>query len=292
MTAKALTKTINLPCWKGPVYPQPLSGGITNINFTVEDEGKKYVIRVADDIVLHQVMRFNELAASKAACAAGISPEVLYSEQGVLVLEFIEGKTLTVEDVQKRENLERIMKVIKSCHKDVKKHLRGPALAFWVFHVVNDYAMTLKDADSRMAGKLPSFLDAAGKLEKAIGRVNIVWGHNDLLPANFIDDGEKIWLIDWDYAGFNCSLFDLGGVASNCELSADDEEWLLENYYEKPVTDHLRHRYAAMKCASLLRESMWSMVSEIYSTIDFDFNEYTDSNLTAFEMQYNNFLKM
>ena len=98
-----------------------------------------------------------------------------------------------------------------------------------------------------------------------------------------IDDGSKIWLIDWDYAGFNSPLFDLGGIASNCELSIEDEEWLLENYYEKPLVDHQRYRYTAMKCASLLREAMGSMVSEIHSNVDFDFKAYTESNLSAFK---------
>lgn len=292
MITEALTKAINLPCWKGVVYPQPLTGGITNINFVAEDEGKKYVIRIADDIVLHQVMRFNELAASKAACSAGISPDVTYSEPGVLVIKFIEGKTLAAVDIQNRNMLKRIVPVLQSCHRDVKKHIRGPALAFWVFHVVNDYALTLKDAKSRMVDQLSDLLSAAENLEKAVGMVEIIWGHNDLLPANFIDDGSKVWLIDWDYAGFNSPLFDLGGLASNCELNAGDEEWLLESYYEKPVTDHLRYRYFAMKCASLLREAMWSMVSEIYSNIDFEFKEYTDTNLAAFKKQYKIFLSM
>jgi len=292
MITEAVKKAINLPCWKGTVHPQPLAGGITNINLVVEDAGKKYVIRIADDIILHQVMRFNELAASKAACSAGISPDVIYSEQGVLVLQFIEGKTLTAKDIQKRNMLERIVPILKICHKDVKKYLRGPVLAFWVFHVVNDYALTLKDAKSRMIGQLPVLLTAAQNLEKAVGMIEIIWGHNDLLPANFIDDGSKLWLIDWDYAGFNSPLFDLGGLASNCGLNADDEEWLLENYYDEPVTDDLRYRYFAMKCASLLRESMWSMVSEVYSKIDFDFKEYTDSNLATFKEQYKLFSSM
>lgn len=266
--------------------------GITNINFIAEDDGKKYVIRIADDIVLHQVMRFNELAASRAACSVGISPDVIYSEPGTLVLQFIEGKTLTAIDIQKRDMLERILPVLQTCHREIKKHIRGPALAFWVFHVVNDYALTLQEAKSRMIDQLPNLLKAAENLEKAIGKIEIVWGHNDLLPANFIDDGSKIWLIDWDYAGFNSPLFDLGGLASNCELTTNDEEWLLENYYGKTPTDLLRYRYFAMKCASLLRESMWSMVSEIYSSIDFDFKDYTDTNLAAFKKQYKIFLSM
>jgi thiamine kinase-like enzyme len=121
------------------------------------------------------------------------------------------------------------------------------------------------------------------QLEQAIGAVAIVFGHNDLLPANLIDDGDKVWLIDWDYAGFNSPLFDLGGLASNNELSEDQEQWLLETYFECEVDDSLYRRYRAMKCASLLRETMWSMVSEIHSELDFDFSAYTAENLNRFE---------
>jgi thiamine kinase-like enzyme len=130
---------------------------------------------------------------------------------------------------------------------------------------------------------------AAAQLERAVGAIDVVFGHNDLLAANFIDDGDKIWLIDWDYAGFNSPLFDLGGLASNNELSASQQEWLLESYFDRTVNDDLRRRYAAMKCASLLRETMWSMVSEITSTLDFDYAAYTAENLARFERAWSDF---
>jgi len=271
-----------LKIWSGPVTPIPLSGGITNVNFIVEDGGQKFVVRVGNDIPLHQVMRFNELAASKAAYKAGMSPEVIHYELGALVIRYIEGKTFEECDVQRQENLERILPVIQRCHHDIPKLLRGPALVFWVFHILRDYAATIHAGESPHHDKLAQFMEQSEKLEKAVGPVDLVYGHNDLLPANFIDDGSKIWLIDWDYGGFNSSLFDLGGLASNCGLTVKQEEWLLEAYFDRPVTDHLRHRYQAMKCASLLRETMWSMVSELHSTIDFNFSDYTRQNLALY----------
>ena len=281
-----------LPIWKGGVDPQPLDGGITNKNFVVEDGGQRYVVRVGADIPEHQVMRFNELAASRAAHAAGLSPEVVHAEPGILVLRFIEGETLAPEQVARRPMLERILPLIRTCHRELPRYLRGPALAFWVFHVVRDYAATLKEGGSAYAGRLPDFLQAAEALERAVGAIELVYGHNDLLAANLIDDGERIWLIDWDYAGFNSPLFDLGGLASNNELSPEDEDWLLEAYFERPLDDDLRRRSAAMKCASLLRETMWSMVSELHSDLDFDFSAYTAENLARFERAYAAFREM
>ncbi|MDH3694111.1 MAG: phosphotransferase [Gammaproteobacteria bacterium] len=289
MHSIAIDKIMNLDFWSSRVSPDPLSGGITNANFVVADAGKKYFVRVGDDIPLHGVMRFNELAASKAAHAAGISPEVIFNAPGVMVLQFIDGKTFTPADVRKPNNLTRIIELVRKCHHTIPDYLRGPALVFWPFQIVRDYANTLSDRKDHMTPELLRLLDIAQVLEKAVGAVDMVFGHNDLLPANFIDDGKRIWLVDWDYAGFGSPLFDLGGLASNNELSSAQETKLLENYFQKPIDDELRVRYEAMKCASLLRESMWSMVSEKYSEIDFDYMAYTQDNLARFEKAWAGF---
>lgn len=286
MTIDAKNRVAGLPCWKGPVEPVPLAGGITNVNFLVEDAGAKYVVRIGDDIPVHQVMRFNELAASRAAHAAGVSPEVAYHAPGVLVLDFIDGACFGETDVADQENLARIVSLVQRCHREIPKHFRGPMLAFWVFHVIRDYAATLKDGDSRSLGMVPGLLGRAETLEAGVGPVDLVFGHNDLLAANFLDDGARLWLIDWDYAGLNSPLFDLGGLASNNGLSPSQEEWLLETYFDRSVDDDLRRRYAAMKCASLLRETMWSMVSEIHSELDFDYVGYTAENLSRFDAAF------
>lgn len=282
-------RAAKLPCWKGGVKLVALKGGITNINFLVDDGGRKYVARIGDDMPVHQVMRFNELAAAQAAADAGISPRVVHHEPGALVLDYIESKTLSAADVREPATLARIVPLLRKCHRETPKFLRGPALIFWVFHVVRDYGWTLKEGKSRHLDLLPQFLTAAEELEQAVGPVDIVFGHNDLLAANFLDDGERLWLIDWDYAGFNSPLFDLGGLASNNELSPEQETWLLETYFEQTVTDDLWRRYQAMKCASLLRETMWSMVSEIHSKIDFDYAAYTAENLSRFNAAHKAF---
>jgi thiamine kinase-like enzyme len=143
-----------------------------------------------------------------------------------------------------------------------------------------------------MIDALPRFLDINAELEKTVGEINLVFGHNDLLASNFIDDGKCLWLLDWDYAGYNAALFDLANLSSNNELSPAQEDWILESYYEKPVTDGLRRRLAAMKCVSLLRETLWSIVSEIHSTLDFDYVDYTRKNLDRFENAYDAFRQM
>jgi thiamine kinase-like enzyme len=286
MTDDALRKTAALSCWRGPVAPQPVGGGISNQNFVVDDGGTRYFVRIGDDILVHNVLRRFELAASRAAHAAGISPEVVHAEPGAMVFRHIDGRTLAPEDLQDEAMLARVAALLRRVHHDIPLHYRGPTPFFWVFQVLRDYAARLEDDGHRLASELPAYLEATGKLQRAVGSIEVVFGHNDLLAANLIDDGGQLWLVDWEYGAFNSPLFDLGGLASNNDLSADLEEYFLEAYLAASPTDALRRRYHAMKCASLLREAMWSMVSELHLSIDFDYEAYTTENLARFERAY------
>ncbi len=278
-----LSRISALPLWQGKTEITPLGGGRTNLNFTVKDGTGTYVVRLGEDIPAHHVMRFNELAASLAANKAGLSPEVVFADKGITVIRHIKSKTLSEADVGRPDYLGRIVALVKRCHIEVPLHLRGPALVFWVFHVIRDYAATLEAHNSRYLAKAAEFLELAKGLEAAIGPVELVFGHNDLMAANILDDGQRLWLIDWDYAGFNSPLFDLGGLASNNGLSAAQENDMLTHYYGAPPDAGLLHRYYAMKCASLMREVMWSMVSEEISDLDVDYAAYTAENLGRFE---------
>jgi len=286
MRERSSARVAGLSIWFSRVDPVPLAGGITNQNFTVDDRGRRYVVRVGNDIPVHGVVRANEVAASRAAYLAGLSPKVVHAEPGMLVLDFVEGRTLKPEDVRNPANLLRLVNMVRRCHRDIPQYLRGPVAMFWVFHVVRDYAHTLKDGNSPYASMLTEFLARAARLEAAVGPIDVVFGHNDLLAANFIDDGRRLWLVDWEYAGFNSPLFDLGGLSSNNEFSYEQAEQALSLYFGKPVEDELRRRASAMNAASLLRETMWSMVSEIHSTVDFDYATYTAENLRRFDAAY------
>ena len=212
---EALQRVTRLAIWSGPVEPRPLEGGISNHNFLVEDHGRRCVVRVAADNLVHGVLRASELAASRAAYAAGLAPAVLHAEPGILVIDFIEGRTFTAADVRDPGNLDRLIDLVRRCHRDIPHHLRGPGIMFWVFHVLRDYAHTLREGQSPHLGMLPGLLERAATLEAAIGPIDLVFGHNDLLAANIVDDGRRLWLLDWEYAGYNSPLFDLGGLASN-----------------------------------------------------------------------------
>jgi len=289
---KIINQIKRLAWWGEDVVVEPLDGGITNHNFVVSRSGnalEKYVVRLGDDIPVHHISRANEVAVGQAAHAAGLAPAIRHHEPGVLIMDYIDGTALSPERVAQQHMLEKILPVIQRCHHEVPKYLHGSPVAFWVFHVIRDYMHTLHEGNSSHLSKLPDLSAAAEQLEKASGPYEIVFGHNDLLSGNLLDDGERLWLIDWEYAGYNTPLFDLGGLVSNNGLDEQQERWLLLHYFDREVTDELWLRYQAMKGASLLRETLWSMVSEIHSTIDFDYSEYTRENLGNFERSMQQF---
>lgn len=289
MEQHAIDRALSLPIWESPTGAELLSGGITNVNVKLTDRGRAYVVRVGGDIPLHQVMRFNELACHRAAEAAGLSPGIVHTEPGILAMDFVSGRSLEAEDVRDPAMIERIVPLLHRLHREGQRHLRGPVLMFWVFHILRDYAATLREGGSSHVADLPGLLRTADRLEKAIGPIDVVLGHNDLLPANLLDAGDRMWLIDWDYGGLNAPLFDLAGLASNAEMTEPQERQLLALYHGQPADDALWHRYQAMKCASLLRETMWSMVSEIHSQIAFDYAGYTAENRARFDAALQDF---
>ena len=267
-----------IPIWSGPVDWEPLKGGLSNESVTVTDAGRKVVVRFGRDFPFHHVSREREIMSTRAAVAAGFAPELIHAEPGVMVSAFIEGRTFEAPDVA--GNIDRIAKLLSRFHQEMPRHVSGPGLAFWVFHIIRDYARTLAAGGSRMAERLPEFLALAEALEGAQMPLPIVFGHHDMLPANLIDDGDRLWLIDYEYAGFSTPMFDLAGLTSNAELGPEQSEELLARYFDRPPEQSLIRSHAAMECASLLRETMWSLVSELHlDAPGVDYVAYTRENL-------------
>jgi thiamine kinase-like enzyme len=254
-------KVIGLPCWQGAVSLTPLSGGLTNLSFVATDTTGKFVVRCGEDIPVHGIFREHERVVSVAAFEAGLSPEPVYVEPGMMVLRFIDGRTLVEADL--RRELRRIVALLKICHREIGPRVEGKAATFDVFAIIRGYVRLLKEGGSSFSYDLPRFLEMAGVLEAAQMPMPIEFGHNDLLPGNLMDDGKRLWLIDWEYAGFGSALFDLANLSANGGFDDIDDTALLEAYFERPVTDALQRSFDAMRVASALREATWGMVQRI-----------------------------
>jgi len=255
-----------LPCWRGKAKLEPLQGGLSNTAFVVDDGIGRYVARCGGDIPVHHVFRDRERAASAAAHAAGLSPELVYAEPGIMVIGHIDGRTLAESDL--RTNIERIARILATCHGELARHLTGPANAFWAFHVIRDYARTLQASEGESGRELAKYLTIVDALEAGQAPLPIVFGHHDLLASNFIDDGKRLWLIDWEYGGFGTAMFDLANLASNGNFSPADDNFLLETYFRESVRDDdIGRSFDAMKVGSALREAAWAMVSAIHLSV-------------------------
>ena len=274
----------HLPCWSGRVDIAPLAGGITNRNYLVHDPGQgRFVARIGADRPIHGILRWNERAATRAAAAAGIAPELLYAEAGILVSRFVEARTLEATTFADPEVLFRAARLIRRCHDELPSHLRGPALMFWPFQVNRNYLARLAQTGHGFGATLARFAAVNAALEEGLGPVRIAFAHNDLLPANFLDDGSRLWLIDWEYAGFDTPLFDLANLAANAALGEAAEATLLAAWAGTDPSPAERRGFLALKCASALRETLWSAVSEQEAATAFDYAAYTGENQLRFE---------
>ncbi|MDH5453574.1 MAG: phosphotransferase [Paracoccaceae bacterium] len=271
-----------LPCWQGDITAEPLSGGLSNESWKVRDGQGMHVVRFGTDFPFHHVSREREGMTARAAHAAGFAPKVRYSAPGVMVSAFLEARTWEPADV--RQSPERVGTLLRQFHHKMAEEVSGPAFLFWVFHVIRDYARTLRANESRHIPQLQSYLALAAEFETAQVPLPIVFGHHDLLPANILDDGDKLWLIDFEYAGFGTAMFDLAGAASNAGMSDGEAMRMLNSYFGVQPDAKTLRAFDAMQCASLLREAMWSMVSEIFlNAPGADYAAYTKENLEMFD---------
>jgi thiamine kinase-like enzyme len=274
----------NLSLWTGPVTITPLKGGVSNASFTVTDATGTYVARVGEDYPFHQVSREREAIASRAAYEAGLSPDVVHIEKGLMVVLHLAARTYTEADV--RANAAACVEIVQRCHREVGKLVTGQGAIFWVFQILRDYARTLKSAQHRHAPDLPRWINIADELEAAQVPLPIVFGHHDLLPGNFMDDGERLWLIDWEYGAFGTAMFDLANIAANNSFDERAERVLLKSYFGAP-THALERAFYAMKAASALREALWGMVSELHlNAPGVDYIAYAAEYLGRFERVY------
>jgi thiamine kinase-like enzyme len=259
---------------------EPLGGGITNRNFKVVLDDCDVVLRIGGkETRLLGIDRQVEHAASRAAAAAGIAPEVLsfVEADGYLVTRFVAGGPLPMAEVRRAETLRRIVAMLRRFHD-------GPPIPgrFDAFRVVETYRET---AAARGVEPPPAYGDAkaiADRIEGVRGEQPLVPCHNDLLNANFITEGERIWIVDWEYAGMGDRFFDLANFSINHEFDSGTDDELLRAYFGEARDGH-RRALRLMRFMSDFREAMWGVVQQAISELDFDFAAYAREHFERLE---------
>ncbi|HXI45030.1 MAG TPA: phosphotransferase [Candidatus Acidoferrales bacterium] len=252
-----------------------LSGGITNRNFLIEIPGRtdRYVVRLAgNDTHLLGISREVELAATTAAAGVGVGPEVVafVRPEGYLVTRFIEGRPIEIEAMRTPARLAAVAASLRRVHD-------GPAIPglFVPFRIVEAYRALALERGVSIPPAYDLALAIARRIELAFltNPLELRPCHNDLLNANFIDDGARVRIVDWEYAGMGDPFFDLGNFAVNHELDADAEATFLAAYDGELRPDRLA-RLRLMRLVSDFREAMWGVLQQGISTLDVDFVAY------------------
>ncbi len=256
-----------------------LSGGITNCNFLVEvaGSGMRYVVRLAgNDTHLLGISREVEHAATVAAAGVGVGPEVaaFIRPEGYLVTRFIEGSPVSDDAVHQPATITRVADSIRRIH-------GGPAIPglFVPLRIVEAYRALAADRGVPIPAEYARAHAVGQRIERALVArpIELRPCHNDLLNANFIDDGERVRIVDWEYAGMGDPFFDLGNFSVNHGLSADEDRALLAAYDGIPIADIDAARLARltlMRVVSDFREAMWGVLQQGVSSLDVDFVAY------------------
>jgi thiamine kinase-like enzyme len=265
---------------RGAMSVERISGGLSNHNFAVHTEGHACFARICQERRLLGIDRRNEVVCHQIASARGLAPEVVHHEKGLLVTRYIEGQTLGAVDVRTPAVMSKLAALLCHLHEawDV---LTGEVLYFCPFQTVRTYAETAVRLGAILPADIGRLLEDARELARQIAPFRPVLCHNDLMPGNLIDDGSRLWLVDWEYAGAGHPLFDLANASANAGFGDDEDRALLEAY---PGHFSLRNlvEFQVFKAASLLRESLWSTIQTVASDIDFDYRGYASKNLLAY----------
>jgi thiamine kinase-like enzyme len=246
---------------------EPLGGGLTNRNYFVDADSEVYVVRVAGaDTSLLGIDRDREVACSQAAADAGVAPPIVayLPERTTIITRFVPGRLLKAAYICKPKTLRRVAQVLRRCH---DHPVPASAADFSPFATVRRYHALAQERKVPMAAELDHALAVLTRIEREVTTADPpCLCHNDLLPANFIDDGRQVWIIDWEYAGRGDRFFDLGNFAVNCELDPKQEQTLLEGYFGDVRPEHLR-RLRFMRLASDMREAMWGYLQSAVSRL-------------------------
>ena len=259
---------------------EPLGGGITNRNFKVTADGESFVLRMGGrDTELLGIDRSVEHSASVAAAQAGVGPAVVdfIEPDGYLVTRFVEGRPVPLEEMARPENIVRVASTLRRIHEGSPI----PGL-FDSFRVVEAYRATAEEHGVHVPDAFSAAKQRADEIESARGSQPLRPCHNDLLNANFIDDGTNLCIVDWEYAGMGDVFFDLANFSINHELGDAQNEALLAAYFGELRSEDLAS-LRLMRFMSDFREAMWGVVQQGISELDFDFVEYAREHFERLE---------
>lgn len=257
--------------WRGrDIVVTPLSGGLTNTNYKAEVDGTPYFIRVPGaSTELLAIDRDNEHHNTKAASQAGVAPRVLFHipEYNAMVLEFLDGKTMSKDSLNQPGMPTRMAQAIKRLHAAPRF-----LLDFNMFRLTEYYLSLCRDRGIKVPDGYNERMETVNRIERAMNAKPIptVPCNNDLLAENYIDYDSQLWLIDYEYSGNNDPTFELGNTCQEMEFNEEQIRETCAAYFGEAKADMI----ARMKLNMIMSDvgwALWAAIQAKISTIDFDF---------------------
>ncbi|TME71672.1 MAG: hypothetical protein E6I50_02255 [Chloroflexi bacterium] len=274
MSTRAEDAAARVSLWKGrAVSISILSGGLTNENYLVECDGRRYVMRLpGQSTELLSIDRANEVFNTKAAATTGIGPQVLEHVAGadVMVLEFIPGTTMSARALQSDRMAARMAQSFHRLHA-APRFLQD----FDMFRLVEEYLRIVDEHGVTIPSDYREWLPRVAAIERAVSVAALPQApcHNDLLCENFIDDGTALRIVDYELSGNNDPCFDLGNTAQEAEFDQDMRAALCRAYFG--TVD--RRQLARMNLFALMSDvgwTLWGAIQARISAVDYDFHGY------------------
>jgi thiamine kinase-like enzyme len=265
-----------IPDWEGrTVVAERIPAGLTNTNYRVEVDGTPHFVRIpGPGTDLLAVDRGNELHNTRAAAASGVAPRVLHALPvwDVFVLEWVGGRTMSNEVLNAPGIPARIAASLRRLHS-------GPRFRddFDMFRVAERYLALVDDREIPIPAGYRERMGAIPQIEAAIAvdPLATVPCHNDLLAENYLDDGERLWLVDWEYSGNNDPTFEIGNTCQELGYDEAQASELCAAYFGEASPALLARMHLQM-IMSDVGWTLWAAIQARISTIDYDFTGWAE----------------
>ncbi len=267
---KAMARIPELKGYQGPLERL---GGLTNIVYRAGD----FCLRIPGKGTEDYIDRANEAVAAVEAAKAGVSPEAVHvdAESGIMVTRFVEGETMTPDAFRSRTGSPgRAGEAFKKLH---DSGARFP-FRFDLFQMIDDYLGILDGKDVELPEGYHDVVREAETIRTALEAhpAPLAPCHCDPLCENFIDTGERMWIVDWEYSGMNDPMWDLGDLSVEGEFDPEQDQEMLEAYFVRKATPAEEGRMVIYKAMCDLLWTLWGLIQLANDNPAEDFRAYAD----------------
>ncbi len=251
-------------------------GGLTNLVYKISLDGEAYILRIAGEGTDEIIDRVIEKHNARVAANAGMSADVLFfdASDGLMLASYIPGETMSAEkftnSAGSAARAARAFKIIHTCGQEFK-------FRFELFAMMDDYLKVLDDLGATLPDGYHDVVHEAQAVRRAIDAhpADLVPCHCDPLCENFIDDGERMWIIDWEYSGMNDPLWDLGDLSIEAGFTEAQDREMMEAYFDNQPTEAQFARMVIYKAMADLLWTLWGLIQHANNNPVDDFWAYS-----------------